>query len=174
MKTREITLLGVMAALCVASMQFLPYIMPFLFIVISLTFTRKQSCLLGAVLGLLSFFIYGKIMALTSIVMLPAVALATAWGRDHILLRNTQINISSIRSNKMVLFTFFTFVVQLIVNILSEIATSIVFSFGFTYVIASLPISIALSAVAAILVGLLALPLWKVSSKIYWGYTVNN
>lgn len=174
MKTREITIIGVMAALCVASMQFFPYIMPFLFILISLTFTRKHSCLLGVVLGLMSFLIYGKIMALSSVVMLPAVALATAWGRDHILLRSNQTDISSIRPSKMLLFTLFTFFVQLLVNVLNEIATSIVFSFGFEYVIASLPLSLALSAIAALLVGLLSLPIWKVLARISWGYPVKN
>lgn len=171
MKTREITILGVMAALCVVSMQFFSFILPFLFIVLSLTFSKKHSCILGALLGLISFFIYGKIMALTSIIILPVVALATIWGRENILLRGTETAISSIRPNKMILFTLYSFAVQLVVNILNEVATSIVFSLGFTYVIASLPLSLILAAVAAILVGFLALPLWKLLDKFYQNYT---
>ncbi|WP_215146160.1 hypothetical protein [Exiguobacterium qingdaonense] len=102
-------------------------------------------------------------MALTSIVLLPLVAILTIWGRDRLL-------VDDISSRQITLFSLYVFFTQLLVNVLSEVATSIFFSFGLQYVLLSLPLSIGLSVIAAVLVRLFAVPVWKVTSRLYLNY----
>lgn len=164
-QSKEIALIGLLAAVYTALAFVVPVVSLFVFIVFSLSFKLAQTVSLGAVVAAIGWVSTGRVLSLLNIVMLPAIAFGIYEFKARCLSARSQCVSAATRKDKVNLGAI-TYVVVFAANVLSEVAASVVFGLGFAYVIASLPVAIIGAGVTALLTGAFGLYLSAVVTKL--------
>jgi hypothetical protein len=160
---KGIALVGLLTALNAAVNLYVPLLALYVFVILALVLKPRQSCALGALTGVLQWLMNGKIMSLSNVVFLPIIALAIYAVKSK-LFGGPQRDSGSRYKSNLVLGAY-SFIVIFTLGVISEIVTTLLYGTGAAYVIASLPMQLALAVANALLIGLTAIWLYRHIAK---------
>lgn len=169
MNIKQLSLVALLSAATLALNIVLPWIYLIFFILLILSLRLRESIMIGFIVGLLTFIISGKVLALTNIFWLPMIVVI--FKSSEVFIYGNKLSEGCLsRPMKHIAFRLFliSMISITIANIGSEMISMWLFDLGWIYVLGSLPIALGGALANAILIGFIGLPVQQRFSKLLY------